>query len=125
MSNRIERANSELQRCIADIITKLNDPRLPSMIYVSEVKVTPDFKYCKVKVSVDTENNDLIKTTISILQKSEGFIKRELADKVRMPQMPKLTFVYDKGAQASIRINEILKTLVIPEAQDEDNEPNE
>ena len=124
MSNRIERANSELQRCIADIITKLNDPRLPEMIYISEVKVTPDFKYCKIKVSVDTNSDDQIKTTISILQKSEGFIKRELADKVRMPQMPKLTFEYDKGAAASIRINEILKTLNIPEADDEDNDPN-
>ena len=124
MSNRIERANSELQRCIADIITKLNDPRLPSMIYVSEVKVTPDFKYCKIKISIDTASDELIKTTLSILQKSEGFIKRELANKVRMPQMPKLTFEYDKGAQASIRINEILKTLNIPAAED-DTEPKD
>ena len=55
-SKRIERANSELQRCLADIIqNRLNDPRLETLIYVSEVNVTPDFKYCKIKISIDTD----------------------------------------------------------------------
>lgn len=123
MSNRIERANSELQRCIGEIISKLNDPRLPNMLYVSEVKVTPDFKFCKIKVGMDIDNSDEVKTILSVLQKSEGFIKKELASMVRMPQMPKLNFEFDKGTAASVRINEILKNLVIPEADDDTHDP--
>lgn len=122
MSNRIERANSELQRCISRIIGGLNDPRLPSMLYVSEVNVTPDFKYCKIRVSFDTNREEEVKTILSVLQKSEGFIKKELANQVRMPQMPKLTFVFDKGTQASIRINEILKNLNIPKEETADDD---
>ncbi len=115
MSNRIERANSELQRCIADILSnKLNDPRLNSMLYVSEVNVTPDFKFCKVKVSLDTNSEAEMKTTLQILQKSEGFIKKNLAQMVKMPQVPKLIFEFDKGTAASIRVNELLKTIKIP-----------
>ena len=91
MSNRIERANSELQRCLAQIIqTKLNDPRLKNLIYVSEVSVTPDFAYCKVKFSLDTTDQKLIDSTLAILKKSEGFIKKELANMVKMPKIPKL-----------------------------------
>lgn len=115
MSNRIDRANSEIQRCIADIIqNKMNDPRINSLIYVSEVSVTPDFKYCKVKLGVDEPDINEQKKLLQILAKSEGFIKRELAKMVNMPQVPKITFSIDKGTQASIRINEILKNLNIP-----------
>ena len=114
MSKRIERANSELQKCIADIIqNKMRDPRISPMLYVSEVNVMPDFKFCKIKIAIDDTDYN-VKKTIEVLQKSEGFIKRQLADAVQMPQVPKLKFEIDKGTSATIRINEILKNLDIP-----------
>lgn len=115
MSNRIERANSELQRCISLIIqTKMNDPRLSPFLYISEVNVTPDFKFCKVKLALDNSNPAELETILAVLRKSEGFIKRELATMVHMPHMPKLSFEIDKGTAATIRVNELLKTLNIP-----------
>lgn len=72
---------------------------------------------------MDIDNSDEVKTILSVLQKSEGFIKKELASMVRMPQMPKLNFEFDKGTAASVRINEILKNLVIPEADDDTHDP--
>ena len=120
MSIRFERANSELQRCISDIIqNKMNDPRISPLLFVSEVNVTPDFHYCKVKIALDSDNEEELKQTIKILEKSEGFIKRELAVMVRLPYMPKLQFVIDKGTSATIRINEILKTLDIKPEEEE------
>ncbi len=114
MSVRFDRANSELQRCISDIIqNKMNDPRIDPLLYISEVNVTPDFRYCKVKVALDSQNENNLQEIIKVLEKSEGFIKRELADMVNMPHMPKLQFVIDKGTQATVRINEILKNLKI------------
>lgn len=114
MSTRIDRANSEIKRCLANIIqNKMNDPRLNALIYVSEVSVTPDFKYCKVKIALDGEKGQP-EQILQVLQKSEGFIKRELAREVKMPQVPHLTFEIDKGTAATIRVNEILKTLNIP-----------
>lgn len=123
MSIRFERANSEIQRCISHIIhNKMNDRRISPLLYISEVNVSPDFRYCKVKVALDNEDENELKQTIKVLEKSEGFIKRELATMVRMPYMPKLQFVIDKGTMATVRINEILKTLNIPEDNGEDNE---
>ncbi|MBQ8908897.1 MAG: 30S ribosome-binding factor RbfA [Clostridia bacterium] len=123
MSVRFERANSEIQRCISDIIlNKMNDPRISPLLYISEVNVTPDFRYCKVKVALDNEDETQLETIIKVLEKSEGFIKRELANMVRMPYMPKLQFVVDKGTMATVRINEILKNLNIPKEDGEDDE---
>ena len=123
MSIRFERANSEIQRCISDIIhNKMNDPRISPLLYISEVNVTPDFRYCKVKIALDNDNDEEMQEIIKVLEKSEGFIKRELATMVRMPYMPKLQFVVDKGTMATVRINEILKTLNIPEENGEYDE---
>ncbi len=123
MSIRFDRANSQLQKAIGYIIqNKLNDPRLSPMIYVSEVNVTPDFKYCKVKISYDSDNQDELNEIIKILQKSEGFIKNELAHSLKMPSIPKLIFELDKGTKAELRINEILNKLNIPKEDNEDKD---
>ena len=120
MSNRMERANSEIQRCLISIIqTKMNDPRLNKIVSITEVNVTPDFKYCKAKVSVvkPEEAPEIVK----VLQKSEGYIKRELAEMVYMPQVPKINFVVDKSTLNSIRVEEILRSLNIPAEEDSDD----
>jgi len=120
MSNRIERANSEIQRCLLEIIqTKMNDPRLDRVVSITEVNVTPDFKYCKAKVSV-LDVNEIANVT-KVLQKSEGFIKRELAKMVDMPQVPKINFVVDKSTMSAIRVEEILRGLNIPAEEVEDD----
>lgn len=57
MSLRFERANSEIKRCLSDIIqTRMNNPHLNPMLYVSEVDISKDFKYCKVKIALDSED---------------------------------------------------------------------
>ena len=113
MSNRQERANSEIQKCLIEIIQeKMNDPRLNKIISVTEVKVSPDFKFCKVKISV-LDVKDIEQVT-NILQKSEGYIKKELGKMLDMPYMPKLKFEVDKGAISTLRVEEILKNLNIP-----------
>ncbi len=120
MANRIDRANKEIQKCLIDIIQfKMNDPRLDKIVSITEVNVTPDFKFCKIKVSVlDLKE---ISSVTSVLQKSEGFIKRELAKMVDMPQVPKLNFVVDKSAENAMRVEEILRNLNIPKEENEDD----
>lgn len=121
MSNRIERANSEIQRCLMDIIkNKMNDPRVDKIVSITEVSVTPDFKYCKAKVSV-LDLNDVTNVT-NVLQKSEGFIKKELVKMIDMPQVPKINFVVDKSAISALRVEEILRTLNIPKEEDNADE---
>ncbi len=120
MNTRMERANSEIQKVLMDIVqNKMNDPRLNKIVSITEVSTTPDFKYCKAKVSV-LDLNDVLSVT-KVLQKSEGFIKRELAKAVDMPQVPKISFVVDKSTENVMRVEEILRTLNIPKQEGEDD----
>lgn len=123
MTNRQQRANSEILKCLTEIIKdKMNDPRLDKIISVTEVSVSPDFKFCKVKISVlDVKD---IEGVTKVLQKSEGFIKRELGKMLDMPFMPKLKFEVDKGAISVLRVEEILKNLNIPPEEEENGDDN-
>jgi len=123
MSNRIEKANSEIQRCLSNVIhNKMNDPRINDFVSIASVNVTPDFKFCKVKIALIERDFPKAKEIISVLQKSEGYIKNELRKLVKMPQIPKLIFEFDKSIMNVIRIDEILKNLDIPKEEGENGD---
>ena len=116
---RTERAGSEIERAISEILrTRVNDPRLKQFITITSVKVSADFRHCKVFVSIFTGNK---KEVLNSLKKSEGFIKRELMTMVKLPYTPELVFVLDEGADHSENINKILSTLNIPEYEEDDD----
>ncbi len=119
-SIRTERANSEVEKALADIIhNRLNDPRLSEFITVTYAHLSVDFRHCKVGISVYTGDKNVV---IKQLRKSEGYIKRELVKDVKLPFTPELTFILDEGAKYSDKINEIISTLNIPkEDVDEDD----
>lgn len=120
MSVRIERANAEIQRCLANIIhNKMNDPRINDFVSISSVNVTPDFKYCKIKISLIERDFPHADEIISVLQKSQGYIKNELKKLVKMPQIPQLIFEFDKSIMNVIRVDELLKTINIPKEEEE------
>ena len=120
---RTERANSEIERALSDILrTKVNDPRLKQFITITSVKVSVDFRHCKVFVSVYNSNKQEV---LKSLKKSEGFIKRELMSMVKLPYTPELTFILDEGVDHSENINKILSTLTIPEIEEDDNGSDE
>lgn len=127
MSNRIERANSQIQKALQEILHfHMNDPRIDDFVGVSEVKVAPDFRYCKVKIALTNGDYSKADEVIKTLRKSEGFIKTKLGQMLDMPHMPKLDFVFDKNMQNAIRVEELLKSIEIPEEEEnDDNQQND
>lgn len=123
MSNRMERADSEIQKTVAEIISKLKDPRIKNeIITVTDVSTAPDFTYTKIMVSILTDDELRKKEILKLLAKSSGYIKRELGKALNMPNIPYIKFVIDNGYVYSKRINEILSTITIPEASEDDEE---
>ena len=75
---RLNRINEELKKEITQIISyELKNPEATGMMTVTRAKITPDFKYAKIYVSVlNAKNTD---QTIEALQKSSGFIRSQIA----------------------------------------------
>ena len=126
MSNRMLRADAEIQKELAEIIKNdLSDPRLQSLISVTSVKTSPDFTSAKVRVSIYEQELAKRKEILKLLQKSSGYIKRILAENLCLRNVPALNFQLDDGAFYEENINKILETLNISPPEEENNDTNE
>lgn len=125
MSNRLDRANAKLQKALQEIIAfEMNDPRIDAFVGVNDVKAAPDFRYAKVKIALTDGDYSRADEVMRVLRRSEGFIKAKLGEKLDLPHMPKLDFVFDKNMQNAIRVEEILKGLDIPPQEETEDDSN-
>ncbi len=107
MSLRLERIESLMLKELSNIITfELKDPNL-GFITISEVKVTSDLSYAKVYVSFlgKQERND---AGLKVLKRAKGFLKSELAKRMKLRKIPDLVFVQDKSLENAKKIENIL-----------------
>ena len=111
--DRIDRISSEMQKVISEIIREdIKDPRVPLMTSVVSATVTRDLKYAKIYVSVLGSEAER-KSAMAALQKSAGFIRHQVADRMDLRCTPQLTFILDdsieRGSYLTSLIDEALK----------------
>jgi ribosome-binding factor A len=99
MSHRIERVNTLIRRELSDIIQhQLRDPRLDEFITVTEVDTSADLKYAKIYVSSISGQREETKV-LAVLDAAAGFLRSELAKKVRLRHTPELSFHWDNSIE--------------------------
>ncbi len=107
---RLSRINEELRKELSSILAyDLKNPNITGMLSVTKVKITPDFKYAKVYVSILNSKN--IDKTMQGLKESSGFIRSKIAKSVNLRITPELVFELDDSLEYGARIEEILKDL--------------
>ncbi|MDR3311042.1 MAG: 30S ribosome-binding factor RbfA [Oscillospiraceae bacterium] len=109
---RIERVNEDVQRALSSLLREIKDPRInQGMLSVTGAEVTGDLKYCRVRISVLglTSEKELMKG----LKSASGFIRRELASRVKLRQTPELVFELDRSIEHGAHINSIIAGLDI------------
>ena len=118
---RLNRINEELKKELSQVINyELKNSNVTGMLSVTKVKITPDFKYPKVYVSILNSKN--IKKTMEGLKESSGFIRSRLAKTINLRITPELVFEIDDSLEYGARIDSILKDLnVSKEDSSEEN----
>lgn len=109
------RINMEVQRELSQIIrSEIKDPRIHPLTSVVAVEVTPDLKYCKAYISV-LGDEEAGKATIEGLRSAASFVRRELAHRVNLRNIPEIKFILDQsieyGVNMSKLIDEVTKDL--------------
>ena len=101
MTHRIERVNSLIRREISDLLQRhLKDPRLSTLLAVTEVNTSPDLKYAKIFVScINGDEEKEKKKTLNILTAASGFLRRELTRNLKMRRVPELSFYWDDSIE--------------------------
>lgn len=107
---RLNRINEELKKEISHILTfDLKNPNVTGMLSVTRAKITPDFKYAKIYVSV--LNSKDVDKTMEGLKESSGFIRSKIAKTINLRVTPELTFELDDSLEYGMRIENILKEI--------------
>ena len=109
MSRRVERVNHVIRDRICEVLQReMRDPRLNSLISITEVRTSSDLKYAKVYVSVMGSEEE--KTGVmQALTGATGFFSRELREYLPMRLVPELTFYLDNSIEHGTQLLELIR----------------
>ena len=98
----------------------ISDPRV-GMVTVSHVDVTADLKYAKVYVTRFNgfESEQDADECIRGLNSASGYLRRGLANRVKLRNIPELQFVYDKSLENGFRMDELIARANAPRREDD------
>lgn len=109
-NNRLDRVNEELKKTISHVIEfELQNSKITGMISVTKVKITPDFRYAKVYVSMLNSKSEC--KALEGLKESSGYIRSQIAKKINLRVTPELSFEKDDSMEYGEKIDKILKEI--------------
>jgi ribosome-binding factor A len=110
MSQRTDRVGDQIRRELSELIQReMRDPRV-SLVTVTQVEVSADFRHANVRVSA-LGAEDARAGALKALESARGFLRRELAQRLSLRVTPELRFFLDRGAEHSQHISSLLDRL--------------
>lgn len=107
---RIGRLADQIQAEVAEIISgELKDPRI-GFATVMRVELSPDLTQARILVSV-LGTPEAQADALAGLSSAAGYVRHELARRLRIRRTPELHFVLDHGPEAEQRIETLLRKL--------------
>lgn len=98
MSRRTRQVGDLLREELTDIIrTDVKDPRV-GFFTITRVDIGPDLRNATAMVSVLGSDEDR-EETLAALRSASGYIRRQLKPRLRMRQIPEISFADDRSME--------------------------
>jgi ribosome-binding factor A len=112
---RSRRIAEQVQRELSDIIRlDLKDPRV-GMLTIIDVEVSHDQSHAKVFFTL-LGDQQAVTDTIRGLQHAAGFLRSELAHRMKLRVVPQLQFKYDESVERGMRLSRLIDDAVAQDA---------
>jgi len=110
MNRRTNRMGDLVRAELSDLLLReVQDPRI-KLVSLTSVEVTPDLRRAVVRVSALGEEAQRL-GALEALRHARGFLRSELAHRLRTRVTPELVFELDRGAEHSQKISDLLESL--------------
>ncbi|CAL4321978.1 30S ribosome-binding factor RbfA [Buchnera aphidicola] len=119
--HRSTRIAEDLKKSIAIILQKdIRDPRINFKITVTSIKLSHDLSYAKVffsyfndhhTFSSISDNMNNVQNIIFVLQRSSGYIRKNLFHNMKLRKIPILKFYHDDSLLEGMKISKLLKNI--------------
>jgi ribosome-binding factor A len=105
-SGRPEKLGDLIQRELSELLQReLRDPRV-GMITITAVDVSPDLSHAKVFYT--TLDPAHVKDAGQGLGRAAGFLRSQLARRIKLYTTPELRFVYDESVERGDRLSRLI-----------------
>ena len=102
VADLIQRELSELLR------TEVRDPRV-GMVTITSVDVSPDLSHAKVFFTLLDKN--VLSETTQGLQRAAGFLRSQLARRMKLYTTPEIRFVYDESVERGDHLSRLIDSV--------------
>jgi ribosome-binding factor A len=107
----LERKKEQFIREIGwTIAQKVRDPRIPSIVTVTDIKLAPDTRNATVFISTYGDESEK-ENVVAALNRAAPYIQKIVARRIAIRHFPRLKFKFDPSLEYSQRINEILEDI--------------
>ena len=109
---RTRRIAEQIQRELAELIrTELKDPRVSGMVTITEVEVSADQSHARVFFTALADQSKIEETTEG-LKRASGFLRTQLAHRMKLRTVPQLEFRYDPSVERGVRLSRLIDEAV-------------
>ncbi len=117
--SRTRRVAEQIQREMAQMIQMdIKDPRI-GLVTISAVKLSRDMSHATIYFTVFDEQHS-VEETLSVLEGASGFLRRELAQRIKLRITPHLHFKYDESIAYGNELTALINKAV--EMENPDNQ---
>jgi ribosome-binding factor A len=111
-SGRPQKLGDLIQRELSELLQReLRDPRV-GMITITAVDVSPDISHAKVLyTTLDPKHVD---EAAKGLQRASGFLRSQLAKRIKLYTTPQLRFEYDESVERGDRLSQLIDQAIKP-----------
>ena len=105
---RPQRLGDLIQREVSELIRlEVRDPRV-GMITITSVDVSPDMSHAKIFFTVLEKQK--LEETLAGLRRSAGFLRSQLAKRIKMYTTPQLRFEYDESVERGDHLSRLIES---------------
>ncbi len=109
--SRPRRVAEQIQRELAELIQlEVKDPRV-GMVTLTDVEVTPDYSHAKIYFTLLSQGHSLDETQAG-LNRAAGYLRSQLAHRMRLRIMPQLHFVFDSSVERGVQLSHLIEEAV-------------
>lgn len=107
--SRTKRIAEEIKKVISTmLISGIKDPRINSMVSVTDVEVTSDLSYAYVYVSILGGDED---STLKGLKSAVNYIRREVSKNVKLRHTPQIIFKVDDSIKNGMYMDTLIRKV--------------
>ena len=118
--NRIRRISEEIRKVIGNmLITGIKDPRINTMVSVTDVDVTNDLRYAYVYVSILSDEKESV---LEGLKSASGYIRREVGKNIKIRYIPEIVFKIDDSIERGMYMDELIKQVSKTDSEENEDE---